>query len=865
MEDVRDSIARLTPEQRAVLESRLRSRRSPTTQSQIEPRADQTTWPLSAGQMRIWSLSRLRPGDAAYNMQRAWRLVGPLDVSVLEASLDEIIRRHEILLARFTDRAGTPEQTIRPLETLTLSIEPGTAATGPDRLGYARAVARAEAERPFDLTNDLLIRATLVELAQDDHVLALTTHHLVCDGWSLDIIEREMATVYNDIMQQIPPSLAPLPIQYADFAVWQDQRRGGPEWQEELDYWKSRLRAPVAPLLLPGRRKTTATGAPVGAHLEVSMDPELTEAIKQLSRDAKVTPFMTLLAGFQLTLHQATGQEDIVLCSPAAGRVHLQTEQLVGYFNNLVVLRGDLANDPTVRRLLQQTRVLVPEAFDHQGAAFQDVASLPDAATVPLARGLFTLQETSTSPLQLPGVTVTPFAVEAETADFELAVFMREVDGRYRSVVRFHRNILSPTDVGTLMSRFETVLRWMVAAPDTPCSGLSMDPKMPAADKVTAARAPAPPSSGGSRPSSRLESQLIEIWQRLFKKKPISRHDDFFELGGHSLLAAELFLEIEKQIVNEPMPLATLFQAPTIAKLAQVISAGGWSGSWKSLVPIQPDGSRTPLFFVHAHGGNVIGYRDLARHLGNDHPFYGLQAPEADTNDAATAPRRLEDMAARYIAEIRDVQPQGPYLLGGWCLGGDVAFEMAQQLSAADESVALVVMVDNPRNEFVAPEVAASPPRRLWNRIRSRLHMEWSNFAETSPRQKPRFVFGRLARMATLGLLRFEILIGRYITIPRSRAYKTKEVEAAYARAYEAYHPRRYSGRVTLIRASRQPFGRAPDSALGWERYVDRPVEIIEAPGHRVGLLSEPRVRTVAEQLRGAMERALSEYDGSGP
>jgi len=860
---MRDSIARLTPEQRAELESRLRARRSPTTPSQIEPRSDQTTWPLSAAQMRIWSLSRLRPGDATYNMQRAWRLVGPLHVGALEASLREVVRRHETLRARFVDRAGTAEQTIRPLDTFTLSVESGPAATDSDRLDHARAVAKTEAERPFDLSNDLLIRATLLELDRDDYVLAVTTHHLVCDGWSMDVIERELAAAYNDIVQEVPSSLMPLPIQYADFAVWQDQRRDGPEWQKEIEYWNQRLRAPVAPLLLPGRRQLTANAEPVGAHLEVSMDPQLTDAIKRLSRDSRVTPFMTLLAGFQLTLHQATGQQEIVLCSPAAGRIHLQTEQLVGYFNNLVVLRGDLSNDPTVRQLLEQNRILVPEAFDNQGAAFQDVASLPDVAAVPLARGLFTLQETSPNPLQLPGVIVTPFAVEAETADFELAVFLREVDGQYRSVVRFHRNVLGTHDVESLMARFEAVLRLMIESPDSPRS-IVIPPDPQAAGEGAATRLADQPAAGDSRPVSLLESQLIEIWQRLFNKKPISRHDDFFELGGHSLLAAELFAEIEKRIVNEPMPLATLFQAPTITELARVISAGGWSESWASLVPIQPKGSRPPLFFVHAHGGNVIGYRDLARRLGGDQPFYGLQAPEMNSSYTSPSPRRLEEMATRYIDELRDVQPHGPYVLGGWCLGGDVAFEMAQQLVAADEDVALLVMVDNPRVEFVAPEMSASRPRRLWNQIRTRLHMEWFNFAEVSMRLKPRIVLGRFGRIAKLGVLSIETLVGRWFTIPHSRAFKMREVERAYTKAYEAYHPKPYSGRVALVRARQQPFGRAPASALGWERYVDRPIEIIEAPGHRVGMLSEPRVATVAELIRGVMERALADFDRSG-
>lgn len=252
----------------------------------------------------------------------------------------------------------------------------------------------------------------------------------------------------------------------------------------------------------------------------------------------------------------------------------------------------------------------------------------------------------------------------------------------------------------------------------------------------------------------------------------------------------------------------------------------------------------------------MIGYRDLAKRLGDDQPFYGLQAPEMA--GAAAAPRRLEAMATQYVEELKTVQRQGPYLLGGWCLGGDVAFEMAHQLTAAGEEVAMLLMVDNPRPEFIAAERRAPVAVRLWNRLRTRLSMEWSNLVEVRWPGKPRFIVERVSRLFQSGVVEIEMLVEKRVRIPHSRGYRLKQLEAAHQKAYQAYHPKPYAGDVTLVRAEQQPFGREADSALGWDAYVEGEVEVIEAPGHRVGLLSEPRVEVVAAQIQSAMARAVS-------
>ena len=767
----------------------------------------------------------------------------------LEWAMGEILQRHAALRARFVEVEGQPEQSIIAFDGFEFDRVDLEHLPAIGRIEAAEHMATIEAERPFDLASEPLLRVKLVRLADMDHVLVVTTHHIVCDGWSMERIEHELGLLYRARAAGLPSPLPAPRIQYADYAHWQLTGGDDGTTRRNLAYWEAILADSPQPLRLPVHGKPTPSLE--GGHRNVALAEDLTERVKRLSSHARVTPFITLLTGFQILLNRSTGQTDIVLCSPVAGRAHMAAEELVGYFNNLVVLRGDLSGDPSVSELLVRSRSVVAGAFDHQETPFQDVARL---VKTPLARGLFVLQDSSSNGLDLPDAIVTPLVPEASTSDFDLAFFVREVDGRYRVVVRYRRRLFSPEDIDGLIASLEQILGEMAEGPDRLLSEFPMLSQFE--DEAES------DTSITQNPRNLLESQLREIWQKGFGSRSIGVDDDFFALGGHSLLAAELLLEVEQQIVGEPLPLSTLFQAPTISLLAKLIETRGWTASWSSLVPIQPAGDRPPLFFVHAHGGNVIGYHDLATHLGSDQPFYGLQAPRTGDSHA----RRLEEMAAGYVDEIRTVQGSGPYLIGGWCLGGDVAYEMAQQLSKAGEEVALVLMVENPRPE-VEP-VLEPLPVRLLNRVRTRLDMEWSNVVEVPQSHRTRFLTERVTRLALHLVVRVEMALARImdragVRLPHSRAFRQELVAAAHSKAYARYQPEPYSGPVTLVRAARQPFGQLGDSSLGWSPLVES-LQVVEAPGHRIGLLSEPRVGKVATQIREVIDRALDDAGLNG-
>jgi amino acid adenylation domain-containing protein len=382
--------------------------------------------------------------------------------------------------------------------------------------------------------------------------------------------------------------------------------------------------------------------------------------------------------------------------------------------------------------------------------------------------------------------------------------------------------------------------------------------------KVNRQALPAPETAGLTQaatcvaPRNPIEEILAELWREVLRLEQVGIYEDFFELGGDSLLAASLFHKIEWRF-GKKLPLATLFEAPTIAQIADILGQEDWSASWSSLVAIQPSGTNPPFFFVHAHGGNVVGYYDLARHLGPDQPFYGVQAQGLDGESAGK--RRFEDMAAHYIEEIRTVQPRGPYFLGGWCLGGNVAFEMAQQLQAQGEEVALLAMVQSTHSSYPRYLPNITRFHRLIYRIIERIDLELSNFLEVETKAKWPYLVDRAKRAMTIIQVNMEKIITALLPqfqgyMGHSQAYALEALEEAHTEAYRNYEAKPYQGYVTLFRAKKQPLGIYPDPKLGWGELIEGGLEIHEAPGYRIGLLSEPRVRIVAEQLWACLEKA---------
>ena len=855
-------------------------------------------FPATLAQRRFWLLDQLHPGNPALNMPLAFDLKGRLDRDALSRSLAEILRRHEALRTSFASVDGEVKQVAAssvglPFETQDLANLPES-----EREVEAERQVEEEARRPFSLAEAPLFRARLIRLSDREHVLLLTLHHIVCDGWSNGILVRELGALYEAYASGRPSPLPELPIQYADYACWQREWLASARFDQSLAYWKERLSAPLVDLELPfdrPRSRRRQTGGVIESRL---LPATLSRELKALGKREDATMFMLFLAAFQTLLFRYTGQPDLVLASPSANRHPAETEKLIGCFAHPLLLRTDLSGNPEFTELLERVRDVALGAFNHQALPFErlveELRGDGNSGAAPNPRVLFIYQSAFMRPLELPELSLVPRRSVSPGAQVDLVQSVVERDEGHRLQLEYDPELFDHETIRTLLAHFQTLLESIVRDPATPVASLALwtpaeiaaireRDEIPADDPRASARRPVPeirdrvvsglPAETPEfvAPRTETERRLQNLWEEVLGVRPIGVTEDYFELGGHSLSAVRLVTEIER-VFGRELPLAALVQAPTIAEMAELLCRSEVRPSWSSLVPIQSAGNLPPFYCVHAVGGNVLTYLDLARHLGDEQPVYGLQALGLDGVEAPHT--TLEEMAAHYVREIRKLQPEGPYHLGGTSSGGLVAFEMAQQLRAEGQEVAVLALFDTWGPGYPRWRPGLTPLRRFWNRFSARVDLHWGNFlAARGGREKLSYVFRKTGRARR----RF-FFMGRHywnrlrepiqgFVHPISRTLK--KVEKSTRKAAHEYVPRVYPGRVALFRATKQPAWAYPDPNLGWKDLVAGGIDIYEVPGHHGAIVYEPRIAVLAEQLKrclaAASKQASSENSFAAP
>ena len=429
--------------------------------------------PLSFGQERLWVVHRLDPQGTAYHMPYLLRLRGPLDVEALGRAVDVLVERHESLRTRFPEVDGRPVQRVSPPCPGVLRVHDGVTVDD-DPAGFAEALARA----PFDLESGPLFRAGLVRVREEEHLLVLSMHHAVSDGWSMEVVFRELGVLYAAFAEGAVPGLTELPVRYADFSAWQRACLRGEVLDARLAYWRGRLAGAPPVLELPTDRPRSAVQSTRGASAPVAVSTEAARALRALSRQEGATLFMTLLAGWQLLLAKYSGQDDVVVGTPVAGRTHQALEGLVGFFVNTLALRTELGGDPGFRVLLGRVRETTLGAYAHQDLPFERIVEElhPGRAAghAPLVQATFLLQSAPLAPPLLPGVEAGVETVESGTTKFDLSLGLREVDGGLGGEIRYNADLFEAATIARMAVHLRTLLEGIAADPDGRLSGLPL-------------------------------------------------------------------------------------------------------------------------------------------------------------------------------------------------------------------------------------------------------------------------------------------------------------------------------------------------------------------------------------------------------
>jgi amino acid adenylation domain-containing protein len=469
-------------------------------------------FPASFAQQSLWFIDQLTPGKATYNMPGALRIRGELDVEVLERAVEEVARRHETLRTRFVAVRGEPQQVIEDQVNIQLPVLDLTDVAGEKkREAQAMRLAREEAQQPFDLKQAPLFRGKLLRLSALNHVLLLTMHHIISDAWSMGVLIEEVSVLYGAFSDGRPSPLPELPIQYADYSVWQREWLEGGVLEEQLAYWRRQL-AGSSVLTLPTDRPRPAVERQNGALYDFVIAASLTQKLKKLAEEQGATLFMVMLAAFQTLLYRRSGQSDVAVGTPIAGRSSGETERLIGFFINTLVLRVDLSGAPSFIELLQRTKEVTLEAYAHEDVPFEKLVEVlapeRNLSSTPLFQVMLVLQNAPRLELELGGAKLQPLSVESGTSKFDLSMDLIEVTGQVlggmRGSLEYNIDLFENTSVARMIDHFRMLLSGIVAEPSQSIAAL---PLLTASEK----------------------KQVIEKWNRTEHEIPDGTVVEFFE------------------------------------------------------------------------------------------------------------------------------------------------------------------------------------------------------------------------------------------------------------------------------------------------------------------------------------------------
>ncbi|MBI1853019.1 MAG: amino acid adenylation domain-containing protein, partial [Planctomycetes bacterium] len=624
---------------------------SPAESPKLERSSREKTTPLSFAQQRLWFLDQLAPGTSLYHISVAVRLEGRLDRAALERSFDEIVRRHEAVRTTFSTVDGVPVQVIAPPSPFSLSHVDLAGLSAAKRDLELRRLAAEDAEEPFDLARGPLLRATLVRLGDAEHALFVTMHHIVSDAWSMGVFVRELGELYDAIVTGREAALAPLPVQYADFATWQRGWLRGDVLAREVAWWKNALRGAPPFLELPADRPRPPLPTHRGATMPFDLPKPLADALTSLARRERATLFMTLLAAFQVVVQRITGEDDVVVGSPIANRSRAETEGLIGFFVNTLVLRTDLSGDPTFRDLVARVRENCLGAYAHQDVPFEKlveaVEPVRDLARAPLFQILFDLQNAPMQKAELRGLRLVPLDVETHTAKFDLSLALHETEDGLTGGAEYATDLFDEPTIARLLDAFRRVLEAAVADPARHISSLPLVDDRERRRLLDESRGPAADFPRDAALHSLFEAAADAAPDAL----ALEAGGKTFTYGELEHRANRLAHRLIRLGVGPEDRVAVLTErsVETIAGILAILKAGG------AYVPIDPTYPKDRIAFLleDARPRVVLATQSRAASLppgaATIVPLDGIDSDPAHESDARPKPRSMPEALAYVI------------------------------------------------------------------------------------------------------------------------------------------------------------------------------------------------------------------------
>jgi thioesterase domain-containing protein len=826
--------------------------------------------PATPCQTRFWLLHRMYPGNHSLNMPIAWTCRGALSPEVAATALTELVRRHESLRTTFEVVDGLLAQVIHSPIDLPLPIDDLRHLPEDARRRQADAIIHEQARLQIDMEKGPLLCARAIRMGAEEHILLITIHHSICDGWSNGVVLRDFAAIYDGLTRHLPAGLPELPIQFGDFAVWLDQWRKGDESKESLAYWRQTLGGEFTPLRIP--RDIEVGGVEERGDIEtLLLPPDLVRQARDFCAVRGVTLYMLLLSVYTATLHRLTGQGDILIGTPCANR-RQETEDLIGPFSNPQVVRIKIDKGDTLGSIIESVRTWTLGALAHQDLPFEDLIDdeffCRDKNQISL-QVYFIYQKAFMQVQKTPSLEIVPLRSVSPGTNFDLMLSIVERSEGPRLQLEYNPGYFRVSTIQRILKLYVRILEIMLSSAECLAGEAAMEEsREPLVASLRRANALGTAGETVARnghlsaatsletsanekqnqdflaPRDALEAQIATIWETAIGVKNLSIRDSFFDVGGRSLAAMQIISRINKTY-SLSFGLASLFSGHTVERLSELVKKRLSANGSSSIVPMQPAGTEPPLFIIHGAGGNVIRFYQLAMLTGTKRPIYGVQAQSLLAGQPALL--RLEDQAAFYLAEIREIQPNGPYYFLGYSFGGTIALEMAHQLRAMGEQVELLGMLDSRHRDCIVMAQSSDSVRTRFDR---RIERFLGNLSGLSLPEKIEYMRQKLFTRALRRMYSLAISFG-FRTVP-SFMKSTDDITWVAAMNYQ---PRPWPGKVTLFRTTVQPDPRLPMD-LGWTPLAQGGVEVLELPGDHDLVFREPNIQALAAQLQARLEQS---------